>query len=101
MCTVSIWKCPTNFKIKRKSDVYYFLEKCLINKGEYEVIVRPDYCLFIRKDEEKFIENGWEVTAKFGDLYDVFNPEVQLTEEEAIRTLWFYRKKINDQFFAS
>ena len=101
MCTVSMWVSPPNFKIKRKSDVYYFLEKCLMNGGEYEVKVRPDFCLFIRKDNEKFIETGWKVTSKYGDLYDQFNPEIQLTKDEAIRTLWFYRKKVNEKFFAN
>ena len=95
MCKVSIWCSPPNFKIRRKSDVYYFLEKCLVNGGEYAISIRSDYCLFIRKSKD----GECTATAKFNDLTDIFNPEIQLSEEETIRTLWFYRKIINEQFF--
>ena len=85
----------SNFKITKKSDVYYFLDMCLFNGEEYIIKVREDFVIFIIKDNE----GAWKVYANYGESADADNPDIKLSEEEAIRTLWFYRKKINDQFF--
>lgn len=87
----------SNFKITRRNDVYYFLDMCLFNGEEYVIKVREDFVIFIIKDDE----GTWKVFANYGESVDADNPDIELTEEEAIRTLWFYRKKINDQFFAN
>ena len=85
----------SNFKITKKSDVYYFLDMCLFNGEEYIIKVREDFVIFIIKDNE----GAWSVYANYGESADANNPDIILSDEEAIRTLWFYRKKINDQFF--
>ena len=92
-----MWRNPPEFKIRKKAHVYYFLEECLMNNGNYCVKIDYDYCLFIRKDDE----GNWTVTVKSGDLRDIFNPELQLDEERAIKMLWLYRKHINEQFFGN
>lgn len=93
---VTIWKNIPNFKIRAKSDVRKFLTECLCSNQTYMIKIRGDYAIFIKTFKDK----PTEISAKFGDLSDIFNPLIALDEHEAINALWFYRKKVNEQFFS-
>ena len=94
--SVTIWKNIPNFKIKAKSDVRKFLSECLCANQIYMIKCREDYAIFIDTTKDKPIQ----ISVKFGDLSNIFNPLLVLDEHEALNTLWFYRKKINEQFFS-
>ena len=92
-----MWKNIPNFKIKKKADIETFLNECLLKEEVYMIKCRSDYAIFIRT----FKDRETQITVKYGNLRDIFNPEIQLsTQAEIIKTLWFYRKKINEQFFS-
>ena len=70
--------------------------ECLCANHLYMIKCREDYAIFIETKKDK----PTQISAKYGDLSDPFNPQIVLEEHEALNTLWFYRKKINEQFFS-
>lgn len=88
-------KSNHGFKIKTKSDAREFLEKCISGDGYIRIKISPteEYVIYSTKTGFSYI------THRFGDLSNVFNPELQIIEEENINTIYKIRKYINQRFF--
>ena len=87
------FKNTRNFKIRSKADARTFLEEMFT--GEKHIIVTPKTVLGIyhRKDEAPY------TTSKYGDPYDVFNPEYVNEFEESVKLIYIHRKAVNNEFF--
>ena len=102
MSNISIMCVPCGFKIKKKIDIEYFIEKCMQKDDEYYFKINNELAVFIRK-----YKNGCvSVLIKNGDLNDIFNPllEVANTNNSAYKEtvydyIWKYRKYINAKWF--
>ena len=88
-------KSNHGFKIKTKSDAREFLEKCISGEGYI--------CIKINSSEAYYVyssKNGFShITHRYGDLSNVFNPEVQIINEKNIDIIWKLRKYINEKYF--
>lgn len=82
-----------NFKIKSKADAKQFLEEMFT--GEAHVIVTPNTVLSIyhKRGEAPY------TSSKYGNPYDVFNPEFVNEFEESVRLVYIHRKAVNNKFF--
>ena len=81
---ISIIQKPVSFKIRRKSDIKTFKNVCLCNGSNYIFVLEKT-------------ENNTIGTIKQGDLFNVFNPEIQTDVDEWI---WKLRKYINKKYFS-
>lgn len=83
-----------DFKIRKKDDVDTFVNKVL--RGDGFIAIKIDnqalYCI-TRQTGRIYI------SYKIGDIYDMFNPELVLPDEEIYDTIWKIRKYINKRFF--
>ena len=102
MNNVSIMCIPNEFKIKRKTDIEIFINKCMQRDSEYYLKINNEFAIFIRKDKDDYVS----ILEKRGDLYDVFNPllEMASTKNDVYRInvqdcIWKYRKYINARWF--
>lgn len=92
---IEMWKQPTgNFKIKAKKDIDTLFE-CLSFGGRYVVNVNKHHIIRIKKDKNGSIT----VIEKTGNLFDLFNPELVIPDNEIIDYLYKYRKALNNKFF--
>lgn len=89
---ISIIQKPVSFKIRRKSDIKTFKNVCLCNGSKYIIKINPNYIFVLEKTENNTIG-----TIKQGDLFNVFNPEIQTDVDEWI---WKLRKYINKKYFS-
>lgn len=101
MNSIIIMNVPLGFKIRRKVDIDTFINKCM-NYGEYPVLISKDLKIYISKEKDGTVS----VLEKRGDLYDMFNPllEVANTGNNAYKKtvqdyIWKYRKYINTKWF--
>ena len=102
MKSISIMCIPCGFKIKKKVDTEYFINKCMHNDDEYYLKINNDLALFLRKEKDGTVS----VLEKRFDLYNPFNPllEVANTNNSAYKEtvhdyVWKYRKYINAKWF--
>lgn len=84
-----------NFKIKSKQDAKTFLTEMF--KGEMCLKLSDTHCVFIRKGWKE--NEPFQVSQKFGNLKDIFNPELVLNEKDAISLIYQFRKYINSRLF--
>ena len=84
---ISIIQKPAGFKIRRKGDVETFKNVCLCNGSKYIIKINPNYIFMLEKTE-----NNTTGTIKQGDLFNIFNPEIQIDVDELV---WKLRKYIN------
>ena len=97
---VAIMMIPHGFKIRKKSDVEYFINKCMCG-GDYYIITDSgvQYIFSKRKDEVS-------VCKRNGDLHDPFNPSLEIAntrrnvyERTVNDYIWQNRKYINAKWF--
>ena len=103
MNNITIMNIPNGFKIKKKSDIEVFINKCMKNNNEYYLKINEKLALFLRKEKDGSVI----ILVKNGDLYDLFNPllEMASTKNNVYRTtvqdcIWKYRKYINAKWFS-
>lgn len=89
---ISIIQKPVSFKIWRKSDIKTFKNVCLCNGSKYIIKINPNYIFMLEKTE-----NNITGTIKQGDLFNIFNPEIQIDVDELV---WKLRKYINKKYFS-
>lgn len=89
---ISIIQKPVSFKIWRKSDIKTFKNVCLCNGSKYIIKINPNYIFMLEKTENNIIG-----TIKQGDLFNIFNPEIQINVDEWV---WKLRKYINKKYFS-
>jgi hypothetical protein len=94
-------KIPCGFKIRKKVDCDTFIEKCMCKDNTYDIIDN-DTRIIIKKD----VNENVSVYMKYGDLYDVFNPIIEVARtkdncyKESVKDyVWKYRKAINEKWF--
>ena len=93
---------PCGFKIKSKVDIDKFMNEIMCKGNEYYIKVNKNFALYIRKEKD----GSFSVAEKHGDLYDMFNPllEVANTKNNSYKIsvrdyLWRNRKYINAKWF--
>ena len=82
------------FKIRKKDDVNTFINKILQGNGSISIKIDNHELYFITRDK-----NHIYISHKIGDIYDMFNPELVLPDEQLYDTVWKIRKYINQKFF--
>ena len=83
------------FKIRTKSDAREFLEKCISGDGYICIKINPTEAYYFYSSK-----NGFSyITHRFGNLSDIFNPELRLPSEDNINTVYKIRKYINQKWF--
>lgn len=97
-----IMQIPNGFKIRKKSDVETFMNKCMCKNNRYAIITDSGMQFIFGKDKDGNIS----VAIRHGDLKDIFNPSLEVartnnncykgTVEEYI---WQNRKYINAKWF--
>jgi hypothetical protein len=100
MSEVTIIRIPQGFKIRKKSDVEVFINKCMC-KGDYYIITDTgiQYIFTKKKDEVSVYE-------RIGNLYDPFNPSLEIAntknncyKKTVADCVWENRKYINAKWF--
>ena len=98
---VTIMTIPCGFKIRSKADVDKFMHECM-GYGEHYLKIDNELAIWITKEKDGSIS----VAEKIGDLYDIFNPllEIANTKNKAYKIsvrdyLWKNRKYINAKWF--
>ena len=98
----TIMNIPMEFKIRRKADVNVFINKCMCKGCRYSIVYQKDKQLFIEKDKDGNIS----VAIRNGDLYDIFNPSIEVArtknncyDKTVEDYIWQFRKAINKEWF--
>lgn len=89
---ISVIQKPDGFKIRKKADVNTFKNACLCNGSKYIIKINPNYIFMLDKTE-----NNITGAIKQGNLFNVFNPEIQIYVDEWV---WKLRKYINKKYFS-
>lgn len=86
---------PYGFKIRSHATLQEALDKHIAKGHEHILILHPGKALFltIRKTGEV------ELSFKNGDLYDMWNATLGVPSDQVFKTLWNYRKQLNEHFF--
>lgn len=99
---ISIMTIPYGFKIRKKDDCWRFMETCMAKDSSY-YIIRNGVAITFKKDEDGNVS----VLEKRGDLFDVFNPELEIASQKnncyklnVVDAIWKYRKEINAKWFS-
>ena len=92
--TFTKYRMIADFKIKSKADVNTFINKVLCSENKY-YIKFGNTLLTIDKNNDKIT-----VCLRFGNLNNIFNPDIEIPAAENINCLYKYRKYINQYFFA-
>ena len=102
MNNITIMCIPNGFKIRRKADIETFINKCMVNNSEYYLKINNELAVFLRKEND----NSVSIAEKRWDLYDIFNPLLEvantnnLSYKETVQDyIWKYRKYINANWF--
>lgn len=88
---------PAGFKIRSTSDLAKAVYEYITKDHEFPIVIDKQTALFICNDSKR----GLIVSMKYGDLHDVFNPQIVVPQDRALSHLWQYRKHINARFFFS
>ena len=93
---------PMGFKIRRKTDVDMFINKCMCKGCRYSIVYQKDKQLFIEKDKDGNVS----MAIRNGDLYDIFNPSIEVARtkdncyDKTVQDyIWQFRKAINKEWF--
>lgn len=89
---ISIIQKPVGFKIRCKSDIKTFKDVCLCTDSKYIIKINPNYIFVLEKTE-----NNITGAIKQGNLFNIFNPEIQINVDEWV---WKLRKYINKKYFS-
>lgn len=99
---ISIMRIPQGFKIRKKSDVKVFMEKCMCEGNRYDIVTDSGLQIVFRKDKE----SNYCVAIRSGDLTDMFNPSLEVARTKKIyyketveEYIWQNRKYINAKWF--
>lgn len=90
---ITMWKRPTNFKIKSMFHVKRFLNE-LLHNGHYYIYESNHELIVIHKKD-----NDIQVLLKVGQLDDLFNPMFEIPDDEIVKFLFKKRKALNNYFF--
>ena len=82
------------FKIRKKDDVDIFINKVLRGNGSIFIKINRHEIYFIHREKDYIY-----ISHKIGDIYDMFNPELVLPDEQLYDTVWRIRKYINQRYF--
>lgn len=82
------------FKIRKKDDVDIFINKVLRGNGSISIKIDRNEIYFITREKDHIY-----ISHKLGDIYDMFNPELVLPDEQLYDTVWKIRKYINQRYF--
>ena len=82
------------FKIRKKEDVDTFINKVLKGSGSISIKIDRHEIYFITREKDNIY-----ISYKIGDIYDIFNPELVLPDEQLYDTVWKIRKYINQRYF--
>ena len=100
--SMTIMQIPYGFKIRKKSDVETFMNKCMCNGNRYYIVTETGEQFTFEKDKNGSIS----VLNRIGDLTDMFNPalEVARTNNNCYKGtvekyIWENRKYINAKWF--
>lgn len=100
--SMTIMCVPTNFKIKKKTDVDRFVNECMIAGCEYFMKITDEFAVFLDKKKDRSVS----VLEKRWDLYNPFNPLLEVAStsnncyHETVQDyIWKYRKYINATWF--
>lgn len=100
--SITIMNIPMGFKIRRKADVDVFINKCMCKDSRYSIVYQKDKQLFIDKDKDGNVS----VAIRDGDLYDIFNPSIEVARtkdncyDKTVQDyIWQFRKAINKEWF--
>ena len=88
-------KSNHGFKIRTKEDSRTFIEKCVSGDGFTVIKINHNEAYYIYSSKSGFSY----ITHRFGDLANIFNPELRLPEEDTIDIIWKIRKYINQKWF--
>ena len=89
-------KHTPEFKIRIKNDVNTFLKDCIRGDGSVTIPIDKQHCFFIQRNDALGLI---EVSEKFGDLQNIFNPELVIPDEKMVDYIWKMRKYINNKWF--
>ena len=99
-CT--IMQIPQGFKIRKKTDVDVFINKCMCKDNRYSVVDDNGTQAIIVKDKNGDVS----VCLRYGDLTNICNPslEVARTKDNCYKEtvqdyIWKFRKAINAEYF--
>ena len=99
----SIMQIPQGFKIRKKTDVDVFINKCMCKDNRYSAIDDNGTQIILEKDKDGNIS----VCLRTGDLKNIFNPmlEVARTKDNCYKEtvqdyIWQFRKAINKEWFS-
>ena len=98
----TIMLVPQGFKIRKKSDIDTFINKCMQKGNRYDVIADSGLQFIFEKDNNSNIS----VSMRSGDLTDMFNPSLEVARtnnncyKEIVESyIWKNRKYINKKWF--
>lgn len=92
---MTLIKYNRGFKIRTKSDAREFLEKCISGEGYIVIKINPTEAYYIYSSKDGFSH----ITLRYGDLSNIFNPEIRIVDEKNIDIIWKIRKYINQKWF--
>lgn len=99
---LSIMTIPCGFKIRKKVDVKTFTEECMNRNQTYCLVIDDEIAIFFEKDKNGEIS----ITEKYWDLYNPFNPTLEVAntsnpsyKETVYDYIWRHRKYINAAWF--
>lgn len=102
MTKVSLMKIPQGFKIKKKVDVDKFINNCMQNDSEYEVVINAVEKIVISKEKD----GSSSFKIKMGDIRSPFVPLIEVADTNnpsykhtVTDWVWKYRKYINKKWF--
>jgi hypothetical protein len=78
------------FLIRKKEDIHEYLKGVCRNSKEVIKITNNEIYIV-----EKFKDGTFVLYHKLGNIYDMFNPLVQIPEENVNDVIWKVRKYIN------
>lgn len=88
-------KSNHGFKIKTKDDARTFVEKCISGDGCICIKINGKEAYYFHSSKAGFSY----ITHRYGNLSDMFNPELRLPSEDNVNTVYKIRKYINKKYF--
>lgn len=98
MNNIAIMCIPCGFKIRKKTDADFFIEKCMNKDNEYYLVINKDFALILKKENDGTVsvaEKRWDLDDPFNPLLEVANTSNSAYKETVQDYIWKYRKYIN------
>ena len=99
---MTIMCVPTNFKIKKKTDVEKFINECMVSGCEYFMKITDEFAVFLDKKKDgsvSVLEKRWDLYNPFNPLLEVASTSNNCYEHSVNDYIWKYRKYINATWF--